>query len=394
MQFSERAKAARPSPIREAMKYSLADGVISFAGGLPAPDLFPVDALREIMPRILAEEGKVALQYGATDGHLPLREQFCIRMAKAGIKNADPAKVLVLNGSQQALYFAAKVFVNEGDVILTERPSYPGAINAFRWSMPHYVDVATDKQGMVPEDLEATLKKYQETKLIYVIPNFQNPTGITMGVERRKSLADIASRYGVPLLEDNPYGELSYDYDEQLPSIKSFDTEGCVIYIGSTSKIFCPGFRVGWAYIDNPDIYQKFIFCKQGSDLHTSEFSQRVIACYLREYDIDAHVLKLRDLYRHRRDVMLAAINAKFPKGVRYMKTGGGLFQWLTLPEGIDTGALLAKAVEKKVVYLHGEAFYVRDPLKNRMRLNFSNMDDERITEGIGRLAALLSDVL
>ena len=230
--------------------------------------------------------------------------------------------------------------------------------------------------------------------MIYVIPNFQNPTGITMSLERRLALAELASRHKIPLVEDNPYGELCYDSDTQLPAVKSFDRNKSIVYLGSTSKILCPGFRVGWIYTDNPEFYRKFVLCKQASDLHTGEFNQRVIARYLRNYDIDNHIAKLRNLYRHRRDLMLRELDKKLSQCVNYMRPGGGLFLWLTLPKSADTTAMLEKAAEKKVSYLHGEAFYASEGVKNSIRLNFSNMSDEQIIEGIDRLGRLLHVLL
>lgn len=391
MKFSNRANNAQPSPIRETFKYLNDPEIISLAGGLPAPELFPVPEVRQAMREVLEKDARGALQYSGTDGFRRLREQICARMEKAGIKNATPDNVLVTNGSQQALSFAAQIFLNEGDTVITEAISYPGAICAFRWSVPKYKGVPMDSDGMDIDALEKCIKETPDTRLIYTIPEFQNPTGITMSQERKKRLAEISGKYQIPVLEDNPYGELYYDDCAQHMSVKSFDRDGYVIYLGSMSKIFCPGLRVGWVYTDNPLIHRKFVLCKQTADMHTNELSQRLVSAYLDDNDIEAHIEKIRALYKSRRDLMLKEIDKKFPKSAKVHKPGGGMFIWVTLPENLDTTALMEEAAKNKVLYVHGEAFCVGEIKKNALRLNFSNMPEEKIIEGVDRLGKLFA---
>ncbi|MHC1719821.1 MAG: PLP-dependent aminotransferase family protein [Clostridiaceae bacterium] len=389
--FAKRAQISVGSAIRNLLKYSMDPENISLAGGLPAPEMFPVKEMKEICTKVLNEKGKVALQYGSTDGVLALREALAKYLKKVfpEIKADD---ILITSGSQQGLDLSGKVFLEAGDVVLCEDPSYIGAINAFKAYGVDFVGVPMDDGGMDMDALEKSLQENPGAKLIYTIPNFQNPTGRTMKIERRKKLAELGSRYNVIVLEDNPYGELIYD-GEPLPTIKSFDKTGNVVYLGSTSKIFSPGMRIAWVYADK-EILQKYMILKQSADVQTNEFAQYIIAEFFNNYDIEAHVKKIRELYGHRKNVIVEAMKREFPENVRFTDPEGGMFTWVELPEGFDADAMFEKALAEKVVYVPGSAFYAKEPKKNTMRLNFSNMTDERIVEGIKRLGNLFRKYL
>jgi len=389
--FAKRAQVSVGSAIRNLLKYSMDPENISLAGGLPAPEMFPLKEMEEICAKVLNEKGKVALQYGSTDGVLVLREALAKYLEKVfpGIKAGD---ILITSGSQQGLDLSGKVFLEEGDVVLCEDPSYVGAINAFKAYGVDFVGIPMDDEGMDMAFLEKALQENPKAKLIYAIPNFQNPTGRTMKTERRKKLAELGSKYNVIVLEDNPYGELIYD-GEPLPTVKSFDKTGNVVYLGSTSKILSPGMRVGWVYADK-EILRKYMILKQCADVQTNEFAQYIIAEFFNNYDMEAHVKKIRELYGHRKNVMVEAMRKEFPDSVKFTDPVGGMFTWVELPEGFDADEMFEKALEEKVVYVPGSAFYAKVPKKNTMRLNFSNMTDERIEEGIKRLGNLFRKYL
>ncbi|MBN2899064.1 MAG: PLP-dependent aminotransferase family protein [Clostridia bacterium] len=385
--FSDRAKNIVASEIREILKLTSKEGIISFAGGLPAPELFPYQQLKSISREVLDSMGPAALQYNTTEGYEPLREKIAERMTNQGMKtSADD--VLITNGSQQGLDFAGKIFLNPNDIVLCESPSYLGAINAFRAYGCDFVEVDTDEDGMVMASLEEKLKTVENVKFIYVIPNFQNPTGRTWTLERRKELMALANKYNKVIIEDNPYGELRYE-GEAVASLRSMDTEGRVVYLGTFSKTFCPGLRIGWVTA-SPTLLNKFILVKQGADLQTNSMSQRELDLFLEQNDFDAHIQTLIALYKKRRDIMVDAIESYFPKHVSYGKPHGGLFLWVTVPEGIDTKVLLDKAVDLGVAYVPGVSFFPSGMTKNTMRLNFSNMNEEKIVEGIKILGKLL----
>ena len=333
MKFAKRMDYLKASEIRELLKLAEKPEIISFAGGLPAPELFPTEELAKVSEVVLKEHGMQALQYGPTDGFTPLREKIAKRMEVFGFKtNAE--NILITSGSQQGLDFSARVFLNEGDIVICESPSYLGAINAFKACMPEFVEVATDAEGMVMEDLEEILKTRDNVKMIYVIPDFQNPSGKTWSVERRKRLIELANEYDLPVIEDNPYGELRFE-GEIPPSLKAFDTEGRVIFLGTFSKTFSPGMRLGWVIADAP-ILQKYNFIKQGADLQSSTIAQREMNTYMEMYDFDAHIEKIKKVYKNRRDVMIEAIKEHFPSNVTYTYPEGGLFTWVVLPEHLS----------------------------------------------------------
>ncbi|TFZ39495.1 PLP-dependent aminotransferase family protein [Soehngenia longivitae] len=391
LEYANRMNYVKASEIRELLKLTEQPGIISFGGGFPAPELFPVNEMIEISKKVMEKNGAQALQYGPTEGYRPLREAIAKRMKKVQV-DAVVEDILVTSGSQQGLDFAAKVFIDPGDYIIIEKPSYLGAINAFRAYEPNFIDIELEDDGMNMEQLEKALKENKKVKFIYVIPDFQNPSGKTWSIEKRKKLVELANKYDIAVVEDNPYGELRYE-GELFPAIKHFDTEGRVIFLGTFSKIFCPGLRLGW--IDaHPEVLRKFILLKQGADLQSSTISQIEVATFLNEYDIDAHIEKIKVVYKRRRDLMVGIMKEKFPKEVKYTIPEGGLFTWVTLPEHINTRDLAVKALEKQVAFVPGGSFYAYPGHENDMRLNYSAMPDDLIIEGMNRLADVINEAL
>jgi 2-aminoadipate transaminase len=300
--------------------------------------------------------------------------------------------VLVVTGSQQALDLTGKVFLDEGDVVLCEGPTYLGAINAFRAYQPRFVEIATDDDGMVLSELERRLESVDRVKLIYVVPDFQNPSGRRWSVDRRRRLADLAARFGVPVIEDAPYGDLCFD-GEPFPPVALFDRAGLVISLGTFSKILSPGMRLGWVTGES-SLVRKYVLAKQGADLHTSSLTQLLAARFVLEHDLDAHIDRIRGVYRRRCQAMLAALDAHMPQGVRYTRPAGGLFLWVELPEEIDARALLEQCLEENVAFVPGGAFFANGGHENTLRLNFSAMPEERISEGIRRFGRVLAAAL
>ncbi|WP_042277467.1 aminotransferase-like domain-containing protein [[Clostridium] dakarense] len=388
IKFASRMDGLKGSEIREILKLTEKPGVISFAGGLPAPELFPVEEMKKVSTLVLEESGMEALQYTTTEGFPPLREHIADRMNSKSKTNITKDDILITNGSQQGLDFAGKVFLDEGDVVLCESPSYLGAINAFKSYCPKFIEVPTDNQGMIMEELEKILDKTENVKMIYVIPDFQNPTGRTWPLERRKKFIEVINKYEIPVIEDNPYGELRFE-GESLPSLKSMDKKGLVIYLGSFSKVFCPGYRIGWTCA-SPQILSKFVFVKQGADLQASTISQREVSKFMDIYDLDKHVEKLKTVYKKRRDLMLNTMKEEFPEGLEYTHPEGGLFTWVQLPEYLDSREIMKECVENSVAYVPGGSFFPNGGKENCFRLNYSNMPDERIVEGVKRLGVVL----
>ncbi|WP_288945434.1 PLP-dependent aminotransferase family protein [uncultured Megasphaera sp.] len=390
--FSSFAQTLQASDIAELLALTEKPEVISFAGGLPAPELFPIEEMKKVDEAIYNEEGHKAVQYGTTEGYVPLREEICKRMKDKFFVDCKPEDVVVTTGSQQALFILAQILVDKDQTILMESPSYMGAIMAFDPVGPKYTEVPTDDQGIVPEELEKILAADDSIRMIYVIPEFQNPTGITWPVERRKAFMDIVNKYDVVVLEDDPYGEIRYDI-EKLPSLKSMDTQGKVVFLGSFSKIFMPGLRLGWI-VANPEIIDKFVKFKQAVDLGTSTFGQRQAAYFLKMFDMEAHIAKITALYAKRRDLMYQSMEKYFPEGVTFTYPKGGLFTWVTLPEGMDAKELMPKCLAKDVAYVPGGIFYPNGGNANHFRLNYSNMPEDRIVEGIKRLGDVLKEEL
>lgn len=391
LNYAKRMDNIKASEIRELLKLTQRPEVISFAGGLPAPELFPVEELKKVTKEVLEENGTAALQYGPTEGYEPLRQRIVERMKKVDV-DVTADNILVTSGSQQGLDFAARIFINPGDVIICESPSYLGAINAFKAYEPKFVEVETDDYGMIMEDLELALKENDNAKFIYVIPDFQNPSGKTWSEERRKRLVELANEYNVAILEDNPYGELRFE-GEFLPAVKHYDTEGRVIFLGTFSKIFCPGLRLGWVAADE-EVLNKFIMVKQGADLQSSTISQMEVAKFLETYNIEEHIEKLKKVYKKRKDLMIKTMEEEFPEGVKFTNPEGGLFTWVVLPEHINARELAAKALEKNVAFVPGGSFFPNGGNENTFRMNYSNMDEERIVEGVKRLGEVIREVI
>ncbi len=386
--FAKRADTLKASEIRELLKLTEKPEIISFAGGLPAPELFPIREITEIVQYIFEHDGQAALQYSATEGFVLLREIIANkRMLLAGVKTT-PENILITAGSQQGIDFSARLFLDDGDYVICEDPSYLGAINVFNTYHAKYLPIPMDEEGMIMEELEKTLQAYPQAKLIYTIPDFQNPTGRTMSITRRKRLAELAAQYKIAVIEDNPYGELNFE-GKRYPAIKSFDTEGWVIYFGSFSKTFCPGYRIGWVCAEDRAL-NKFVMLKQVADLQCSSVAQREVAYYMQRYDLDEHVAAIIKVYKKRRDLMLAGIAKHFPAGVKYTLPKGGLFTWVELKPGIDAAELLIEALKENVAFVPGAPFFANGGNHNFLRLNYSNMPEERIVEGIERLGKVL----
>lgn len=393
VKFAERTNNMEGSAIRELLKLTQIPEIISFAGGLPAPELFPVKEMIEVSKAVLEESGTMAMQYTTTEGYLPLRKHLANRMNEKLNTNVGPDDLLITNGSQQCLDFLGKAFLDKGDVVLCESPSYLGAINAFNAYQPRFIEVPTDENGMIMEELEKILATTENVKFIYVIPDFQNPSGRTWPLERRKKFMEIINKYEIPVAEDNPYGELRFE-GEFLPSLKSMDTKGLVMFLGTLSKILCPGYRIGWVAASE-EILAKFNVIKQAADLQASTISQMEMAKFFDTYSVDEHVNKIREVYGRRRTVMMDAIEKYFPKEVKYTYPNGGLFTWVILPEGIDAAVLQKeKALPHNVAFVPGEPFFPNGGNANTFRMNYSNMPDDKIVEGIRLLGLAIQEAI
>lgn len=389
--YARRIAQTKASEIRELLKLTEKPEVVSFAGGLPAPELFPIAEIKAANDAVLDRDGEKALQYTTTEGYRPLRRWIANRMnARLGTAFAED-NILITHGSQQALDLSGKVFLDEGDVVLCESPTYLAAISAFRAYECKFVEVETDSEGMIISALEKALKEHDAVKLIYVIPDFQNPSGRTWSLERRRRLAELSAKWNVAVVEDNPYGELRYE-GEFLPSVKSFDRTGNVVCTGTFSKIFCPGYRIGWI-AGEMDVIRKYVLVKQGADLQCNTMAQMVIAAYLEQNDIDAHIDRIREAYRKRRDIVLDAVRRSFPSDIRYTKPEGGLFLWIELDDKINTIELLKKCLERNVAFVPGNSFFPNIRKFNTLRINFSNTRDELIADGITRIGEAIREL-
>jgi 2-aminoadipate transaminase len=379
----------RPSTIREILKVTAQPEIISFAGGLPAPELFPVEAVRAAADEVLAHSGPEALQYGPSEGFPALREWIAGEMQRRGV-NVPATEVLVTNGSQQVLDLAAKLFLNPNDVVLTENPTYLAAIQAFQTFEARFVPVPTDGQGLIPEALPELIRRHRP-KFLYTIPNFQNPTGVTLAAERRPLLARIAAEHALTIVEDDPYGKLRYRGTE-IPPVKHWDEAGRVIYARTFSKTIAPGLRLGWVAAPAEE-FSRLLILKQASDLHTSSFDQRVAFTYLTRNDQAAHLERIRRAYGERFAMMDATLRAEMPPGYEWTHPEGGMFLWVTGPAKLDGLALLERAIKRQVAFVPGRDFFPTEGGSNYLRLNFSNAIPERIREGVHRLAALCREL-
>ncbi|MBY0238561.1 MAG: PLP-dependent aminotransferase family protein [Burkholderiaceae bacterium] len=382
--FSERAAQLQSSFIREILKITQQPEIISFAGGLPSPATFPVDVMKQAFDKVLTDAGKVALQYGPTDGYLPLRQWIADRLSEGGAKIV-PEQVLMVSGSQQALDLLGKVLIDEGSKVLVETPSYLGALQAFSVYRPDFVSVDTDEHGLVPESLNRVA---QGARLLYALPNFQNPTGRTLSLERRHQLVETCARLGLPLIEDDPYGALSYN-GAPLPKMVAMNPDG-VIYMGSFSKVLTPGIRLG--YVVAPlGLIRRLELAKQASDLHTSQLTQMVVHEVVKDGFLDQHIPTIRQLYGDQCRVMLDAMDQHFPPQVTWTRPEGGMFIWVTLPKHIDAMALLDEAIAHKVAFVPGSPFYANAPETHTLRLSFVTVPPERIRAGIEILGKLIA---
>jgi 2-aminoadipate transaminase len=390
--FAARTAGLRPSAIREILKVTGRPDVISFAGGLPAPDLFPVESIRRAADAVLRDDGQAALQYDVTEGHAPLRAWVGEHLQRTVGLTARPEQVLITHGSQQALDLVAKVLLDPGDIVLVENPAYLGALQAFRVYEADIRGLPTDAEGLQIGALRDMLETGgRRPKLLYLVTNFQNPTGTSTSPERRRQIAALAAEFALPVLEDDPYGRLRYS-GAASPALAALPTARHCLYLGTSSKILCPGLRVAWLVVPDPELYERLVVAKQGADLHTSAFTQRLVWEYVREPGrLDAHIATLISVYRRRRDAMLAALERWLPAGCDWTRPDGGLFLWVRLPESVDATALLQTCVAAKVAFVPGAPFWVGPPARHTLRLNFSHATEERIAEGIARFARALA---
>jgi 2-aminoadipate transaminase len=397
--YAHRMQKMGSSVIRELLKFTEQPDIISFAGGLPAPEVFPLKQFQEACNSVIENCGPQALQYSTTEGYTPLREMIARHTARYAVEiTAD--NILITSGSQQALDFLGRLFINRGDYIVCESPTYLGALQAWNAYGAQYIPVRADENGMVVDELEAALRI--GPKFIYILPNFQNPSGSTLSLERRKKLVDLADKYGVPIVEDDPYGQLRYEGDH-IPSVVSLDSEfrgpngghysGNVIYLSTFSKLLAPGLRLAWV-IAPPEVIRKLVMTKQAADLHTASFNQYVAYEVAKGGFLDEHVKTIRATYKERRDVMVEMMEEMFPPEVTWSKPQGGMFLWGRLPEDMDAAEVLKVAIDRKVAFVPGEAFHPRGGGKNTMRLNFSYSSPDTIREGITRMGVTLKELI
>jgi len=396
--FAQRTQRMKSSAIRELLKFAENSDVISFAGGMPAPEVFPIKEFQEACLRVLSNNGPASLQYGSTDDYVPLREMIARHPVRYGI-NVTIDNILITSGSQQALDLLGKIFINRGDRILVESPTYVGAIQAWNAYGAEFVPIPMDENGMITDFLEDRLRA--GVKFIYVLPNFQNPTGSTLSYERRLKLIEMADKYGVPIIEDDPYGQLRFE-GENLPVIEVLDSQtrlqkdcysGNVIYLSTFSKTLAPGIRLAWV-VAPPEVINKLILAKQGADLHTSTFNQIVAYEVAHGGFLYEHVKIIRKVYKERRDVMIDTLQEHMPENVSWTHPQGGLFLWITLPDCLDAQDLFDDAVKEKVAFVPGSSFFAEGGGHNTMRLNFSNAVPEKINEGIARLSKVVKNHL
>ncbi len=391
--FSERAKELRASEVRELLKLLQVPDMISFAGGFPNPETFPAELIREIVDDVLTKDGAQALQYGITEGYLPLREAVASRMNKKGME-VTKDNVLIVSGSQQVIDLTGKIFIDPRDTVVVTAPTYLTALTGWAIYQTTFESIPIDSNNMRMDIFEERMKRLAKRSnppvIVYALPNFQNPAGVTMPEKNRKTLADLASEYDFLILEDDPYGELRYR-GEHIRSIKSFDDENRVIYMSSFSKVLAPGLRVGWVVADE-EIIKKTVIAKQSADVCTNVLGQRIAHEYIVRGEIDHQIEKIKSIYSRKMNLMLNGMDELMPKGVSWTRPDGGMFIWVNLPEGMDSAELLKKALKKRVAFVTGKAFFA-DPKDgtSSLRLNFTHPSDDMIKEGLRRLGSVLN---
>ncbi len=392
-QFSDRVMTLKPSAIREIFKYAADPSVISLSAGNPAPEAFPKQEIEEVSRNILTSRAVEALQYSVTEGYTPLRSRMKAYMKDHHNVGREFDDILITSGAQQVMDLLTKSLCNEGDVVICEAPSFIGSLNTFRSFNARLRGIPMESDGMNIASLEQALKEEPRAKFIYTIPNFQNPSGITMSLEKRRAVYDLAKKYQVLVLEDNPYGDLRF-HGEYIPCIKSFDEEGIVVYAGTFSKVISPGMRVGYAIAPKP-LLQKMVVCKQGEDVHTNIWSQMVCEEFLAHYDFDAHLEHLREIYRKKSGIMLNEMEKEFAPDITWFPVNGGLFAWCTLPDRIDMPEFCKQAVLRKVCVVPGNTFLTdeSEPCQS-FRINYSTPTDEQLVKGIDILGGLLRDMM
>lgn len=387
--YSKRVPADGTDAVGAILQAAADPKIISFAGGLPAPELFPVKEMKAAVDKVFEEHGQEAMQYGAAKGVTALREVIQQHVKEKEDVDSELDNVLVTTGSEQALDLVGKAFVDPGDTVLVEQPTYLCALDVFRSYGANFVSVEMDEDGMKMDALEEALKANPNTKLIYTVPNFQNPTGRTMTEERRKQLAELAEKYDVYVLEDNPYGEIRFA-GQHVPAVKSFDKSGHVLYMSTFSKTLAPGFRLGWLVADK-NVVNKLTVLKQSADLHTDNLAQFAVAQFFADNDVDAHVKEISALYGKRKDLMLEGIKKYFPEGVKYTDPEGGMFLWVEVPGVDDTVELFKECLEHDVAFVPGDPFFAGEVQPGAFRLNYSNMKEDQIEVGLKRLGAALT---
>lgn len=390
--YSKRVPADGTDAVGTILKAAADPQIVSFAGGLPAPELFPVKEMKEAVDRVFAKHGQEAMQYGAAKGVTALRKLIQKHVKDKEDVDAELENVLVTTGSEQVLDLVGKAFVDPGDTVLVEQPTYLCALDVFKTYGANFAGVEMDEQGMKMDALEEALKSHPNTKLIYTVPNFQNPTGRTMALERRKQLAELAAKYDVYVLEDNPYGEIRFA-GQHVPAVKSFDQTGHVFYMSTFSKTLAPGFRLGWLVADE-DVVNKLTVLKQSADLHTDNLAQYAVVEFLQNNDLDAHVKEISDLYGKRKQLMVDGIKKYFPAGVKYTDPEGGMFLWVEVLGVDDTVALFKECLKHNVAFVPGDPFFAGAAQPGTFRLNYSNAQEDKITAGMKQLGAALQDAV
>lgn len=389
-QFANNIPESNEDPVGNILKVAGDPKIISFAGGLPAPELFPVEDLKKVTNEVYDESGREALQYSIAAGYPKLREEIAKRMNRSGIA-CDIDNIMITTGSQQSIDLTTKLFVNPGDTVIVEQPTYLCALDVFRSYGAHMVGVPMDNDGMKMDALEQAIQDNPNTKFIYTIPSFQNPTGRTMPADRRQKMIEIAEKYNVMILEDDPYGAIRFAGQDVAP-VKTYAHDDRVIYMSTFSKILAPGLRIGWIVAEK-NLVKKFTLMKQTVDVHSDNLTQHIIAKYMSDYNIDEHIAKIKDVYRRREGIMMDAIKKYFPKDAKYSQPEGGLFIWVEVP-GVDTQTLFNTCIDHDVAFVPGEPFYADKVIPGTFRLNYSNMQDDQIVIGIERLGKAIKETI